>query len=116
MTDITQHFDTFYQQIAGSRKIYTIQDEKGIPTPQNAEKIKAMPFWSSEQNAQNYIDNKAGYQGFNTLEIEWDVFADKWAQGLWRDGLCAGVNWLVEGEHEYDVELDELVKGVKALI
>ncbi len=116
MTPQEAYFDIFYQEIASTQLLWTIQDEKGIPTPLNSEKIKAMPFWSSLDKAQAYIDGKEGYADFTTLEVSWPTFAEKWADGLWTDGLCAGVNWKSDSEKNYDVEAADLVKGVKTVI
>ncbi|AWB67436.1 DUF2750 domain-containing protein [Saccharobesus litoralis] len=106
----------FCLQVAANQKLWTIQDEKGIPAPENSEKIRSMPFWSSHELAQAYISNASGYQAFQPLEIDWAVFAEKWAQGIHHDGLCVGLNWLAEQETNVDIEVAELVEKIKAAI
>ncbi|NTS76773.1 DUF2750 domain-containing protein [Catenovulum sp. SM1970] len=115
-TTTEQVLADFYQQVASDLNLFTIRDEQGIPTPNNSENIKAMPFWSSQALAQAYLEQAEGFANFEILPISWADFSEKWVPGMWRDGLCAGINWQATAESQIDVELDELVEAIKALI
>lgn len=114
MSQSAEFENTFCQALVDANTIYTIKDDKGIPTPNNSENIKTMPFWSSEQNAQAFIAKAQGYQGFEPLAVEWSVFVEKWATGLHKDGLCMGLDWVGDSAEGYDVEVAEFIATAKA--
>lgn len=102
-------------EMAESEMIYTIQDEQGIPTTENSEGEPTMPFWSSEEKAQAFIQTTAGYEKFAVLAINWDQFAEKWVPGLDRDKLLAGLNWQGGDQAQgFDLEPFELYDKVEA--
>ena len=100
-------------EIAESECIFTIQDAQGIPTTENSEGEKTMPFWSSDAKAQSFIESMDGYKEFTILPIEWRVFAEKWVPGLDADKLLAGLNWEGEGAKGFDLEPFELLEKVE---
>ena len=101
-------------EIAESEQIFTIQDEQGIPSTENSEGEATMPFWSSAEKAQSFIQQTAGYENFQVLAIEWEVFAEKWVPGLDRDKLLAGLNWEQGGEAKgFDLMPFELLEKVE---
>lgn len=105
----------FLAEIAASASIWTIQDDSGIPSTVNSEGEGSMPFWSSRQRALDFMAAVPGYAGFEPMEIAWDVFAEKWAPGLDRDDLLAGLNWEGSEARGLDLEPFELVEKVESL-
>ena len=106
----------FYKQVAATQSLWTIRDEAGIPVPESDDGTKAMPFWSSRALAELIIKNVADYNGFYPIEISWQDFKEKWAPGLTRDGLLAGVNWAGITASGPDIIPAELIKNVEAAI
>lgn len=102
-----------YSEILEADAIFTIQDESGIPTTENIEGEKTMPFWSCEEQAQAFIDSVKGYSAFSVLKVEWKVFAEKWLPGLDADGLLAGLNWQGETGAGFDFDAYELYEKVE---
>ncbi|WP_157964689.1 DUF2750 domain-containing protein [Algibacillus agarilyticus] len=113
MLDIEQIETLFCQQIVELDKVWTIQDEKGIPTPLNSENIRSMPFWSELTSAESFIAKMAGYEAFQVLEIAREAFVDKWISGIHQDGLCIGLNWSAESDNNIDIEPAELADKIK---
>lgn len=113
MLDIEQIETLFCQQIVQFNKVFTIQDEKGIPTPLNSENIRSMPFWSESTLAEAFIAKMSGYDAFNVLEIDREQFVDKWISGIHQDGLCIGLNWSAESDNNIDIEPAELADKIK---
>ena len=103
-----------YSEILAADAIFTIQDASGIPTTENVEGEKTMPFWSSEEKAQAFIASAEGYSDFAVLKVEWKVFAEKWLPGLDADGLLAGLNWQGETGEGFDFDAYELYEKVEA--
>lgn len=103
-----------YSEILAADAIFTIQDESGIPTTENAEGEKTMPFWSCAEKAQTFIDGAPGYAAFSVLKVEWKIFAEKWLPGLDADGLLAGLNWQAENGAGFDFDAYELYENVEA--
>ncbi|PIE36925.1 MAG: hypothetical protein CSA54_02685 [Gammaproteobacteria bacterium] len=104
------------REIRQAQAIFTIQDSAGIPSTENSEGEKTMPFWSSHEHARHFIDSVAGYADFAVLEIPWPLFVEKWLPGLNADSLLAGLNWQGADACGFDLEPDELAEKVAAAI
>lgn len=104
---------TAYSEILEADAIFTIQDAAGIPSTENVEGEKTMPFWSSEEKAQAFIKSAPGYASFSILKVEWKTFAEKWLPGLDRDGLLAGLNWQGDSGEGFDFDAYELYEKVE---
>lgn len=113
----TNHIEyPFYQQVAATQKLYTIMDEQGIPTPQGEDGQAAMPFWSTEGKALAFIQANAGYQAFKPYEIDYEIFKEKWFEGLVQDDLLVGLDWLDASESACVTEVEILVREVQNVI
>jgi len=115
MSNAATQANEFYKQVAATGIVWTIRDDAGIPVPES-DGAKAMPFWSSQSRAELIIQEVPDYHGFTPMEISWQDFKDKWAPGLTRDGLLAGVNWSGSTASGYDMYPAELVKNVETAI
>jgi hypothetical protein len=104
MSQSSLHANAFYKDVAKNRKVWSIRDKGGVPAPKGDVGKRAMPFWSTIQRAQKVVANSEAYSGFDTFELSWDVFRDKWLVGLEQDGLLVGVNWSGQTAVGYDVE------------
>lgn len=96
--------------------MWTIQDEGGIPAPQEAHSDqRVMPFWSKQSRAQRIIDTVPAYAGFRAdLRVELDEWFDRWLPGLERDGLLIGVNWTGKGATGYDISPADILRNLTA--
>jgi hypothetical protein len=104
MTQSSLQADAFYKDVARTKKVWGIKDKSGIPAPIGDKGKRAMPFWSSPSRVQKIIETADAYAGFETFELAWDVFRDRWLPGLEKDGLMVGVNWSGSRAVGYDVE------------
>jgi hypothetical protein len=106
----------FYREVAATRVVWTIRDDGGFPAPLNLSGERAQPFWSSRSRVERIIKNVPAYSEFSPYEISWDDFRSRWAPGLTNDGVLVGVNWSGQRAVGYDVEPEELVRCVQAVI
>ncbi|WP_143870552.1 DUF2750 domain-containing protein [Catenovulum sediminis] len=108
----------FYREVAASEKLFTILDDKGIPTPAGSDGQCSMPFWSSEEKAHAFIQQNSGYSDFKTYSVEWSAFCEKWFEGLVKDDLLVGLNWqLADGDNcvtEPEILIREVLNCLKA--
>jgi hypothetical protein len=73
--------------------VYTVRDEDGYPAPAGADGVRAMPFWSEAERAQQIVAQVPPYQGFRVVAIDLADWLSAWLPCLDRDGLNAGINW-----------------------
>jgi hypothetical protein len=106
----------FYREVAKTRVVWTVRDEGGFPAPMNPEGKRAQPFWSSRSRVERIIESVPAYSGFEPYEISWADFCAKWIPGFVRDGLLVGVNWSGKRAVGYDLEPENLVRSVEAVI
>jgi hypothetical protein len=104
MTQSSLQANAFYSDVAKNKKVWSVSDESGVPVPLGDGGKRAMPFWSSLARVQKVVETVESYYGFETFEISWEVFRDRWLKGLEKDGLLVGVNWGGEKLVGYDVE------------
>lgn len=102
----------FYREVAENKMLYTIIDDKGIPTPTNSEGELVMPFWSNQQNALNFIEQSSGFNGFKVFEVDWEIFSEKWIPGIAKDDLMVGLNWQQAEAENCVSEVELLLQGV----
>jgi hypothetical protein len=84
--------------------VWTVEDDEGIPAPENADGQRAMPFWSTQSRVENIIASAPAYAGFRPRELSLDEFQERWLGGLEQDGLLVGINWSGGSATGYDVE------------
>lgn len=102
----------FYRQVAQTESLFSIIDDKGIPTPTGDDGLKVMPFWSSEAAALDFIQSNEGFTQFQPYPIEWSIFQDKWIEGIAQDDLLVGLNWQkIDGENCV-TEVELMLKGI----
>lgn len=116
MSQASSQAHAFYKEVAQKKVVWTIKDEGGYPAPMTSEKKRAQPFWSSASRATKIVREVKVYSGFEVVSITWDVFKEKWATGLSKDGLLAGVNWSGKNAQGYDLDPKLLVEYVERLI
>ena len=116
MSQSSSQATQFYTEVAKNRKLYTIRDKEGFPAPINSEGERAQPFWSSKSRVEIIIKNVKAYSGFEVVELEWDIFTERWVPGLTKDKILVGVNWSGENVTGYDIQPIEVQKNVEANI
>jgi hypothetical protein len=98
------HADAFFQEVLREGQVWAIRDSSGIPAPQGAGGVRAMPFWSLASRAEKIITTVDAYAGFETFGIPLDEWRSRWLPGLERDGLFLGLNWSGPRATGYDIE------------
>ena len=83
------HAAALYREVTTSGKVWTIQNAFGFPAPQEGGE-RAMPFRSSRNRAEQIIRSVPGYPGFTPVELELDVYLNRWIAGRTRDKLRVG--------------------------
>ena len=116
MSQSASQASSFYKEVADTRKVWTVRDSGGFPSPLNTEGKRAQPFWSSLSRVEKIIKNVPDYSSFEPVEISWDDFSKKWVPGLSRDGLLVGVNWSGNSVTGYDIEPETVKKNVESYI
>jgi hypothetical protein len=106
MSNAASHANAFYRQVAQDKKIWTVKDAVGFPSPMNSEGKRAQPFWSSLSRVELIKKNVPAYAAFEPHEISWEAFRDRWLPGLKKDGILIGVNWSGQRAKGYDIESD----------
>ena len=105
----------FYREVAKTRVVWTVRDEGGFPTVTSSGK-QAQPFWSSRSRVERIIKSVPAYSGFKPYEVSWEDFCSKWVPDFVKDGLMVGVNWSGKRAVGYDIEPENLVRSVEAII
>jgi hypothetical protein len=106
----------FYREAATTRVIWTVRDEGGFPAPMTSSRQRAQPFWSSRSRVERIIKSVPAYSGFEHCEVSWEGFCSRWVPDFVRDGLLVGVNWSGKRAVGYDIEPENLVRSVEAVI
>ena len=96
-------------------RVWTVEDDGGIPAPETAEGKRSMPFWSSVSRVEKIIDNVDAYSGFRPREMSLAEFEGEILVELEDDGLLVGVNWSGENATGYDVEPADVRGWLEAL-
>lgn len=106
----------FYSDVAKTGKVWTIRDEGGFPAPLKSDGSRAQPFWSSLSRVEKIIKTVPVYTSFQSVELTWEVFRDRWLPGLEKDGILVGVNWSGKNAVGYDLESRSVKAAVEAQI
>lgn len=113
MSNAASHAHAFYRQVAQEKKVWTVKDASGFPAPMNSERKRAQPFWSSLSRVELIRKSVPAYAGFESHEISWETFRDRWLPGLKKDGILIGVNWSGDRAKGYDIESDFVRQAIE---
>ncbi len=106
----------FYREVARTRVLWTLKDERGFPAPRTSDGTRAQPFWSSRSRVESIIDTVPAYSGFQPYEVSWQEFCDRRVPGLNEDGMKVGVNWSGARARGYDIEPPRVRESVETLM
>jgi hypothetical protein len=95
-------------EVQAAEAVWTVEDDEGMPAPENAEGRRAMPFWSSRARVEKIIATVPAYAGFRPRRLSLSEFEEEWLDDLERDGLLVGVNWSGRRATGYDVEVGDV--------
>ena len=106
----------FYRDVAKNLRLWTVEDDDGVPAPKNREGTRCMPLWSSQGRVEKIIKTAPAYSTFRPLEMSWDAFILEWAPDIAHNGMLVGVNW--SGSHAlgYDLDPRDLIGNVTHFI
>jgi hypothetical protein len=101
--------------VAKEKRLWTVRDSGGFPSPLNADGQRSQPFWSSLSRVEKIIKTVPAYTVFEPFELSWADFAAKWVPGLTRDNVLVGLNWSGLRAVGYDVDPMSVKISVEAL-
>lgn len=113
MTTSSLHAAAFYKEITENKKLYTVKDKNGHPSPLNLSGKRAMPFWSSRSRTEKIIEKVKDYNNFEVNEISLNEFRERWLPGLEKDSLLVGINWSGDIATGYDIEPNEVLSNIE---
>ncbi|WP_061248662.1 DUF2750 domain-containing protein [Leptospira noguchii] len=116
MGQSSAQFHQFFIEIKKHKKVWTLCDESGFPSPITISGKRSMPFWSSLNRVQTVINHVDVYFLFKAYEISFQDFIDRWLPGLKNDNLLVGINWTGFKATGYDLEPEEVFKYLNDLI
>lgn len=102
----------FYDEAKRERKVWTVRDNGGIPSPLNGDGSRSMPFWSLRSRAERVIATVPAYEGFEAVEVSLEAFTGRWLPGLAADGLLVGINWSGSHATGYDLTPAEVLSRI----
>jgi hypothetical protein len=114
MSQSASQANIFYKEVSKLKKLWTIRDSGGFPSPKNSDEERAQPFWSSLERAKHILNSVPAYQSFEIVELDWPVFVERWIPGLTKDKILVGVNWSGESARGYDIEPKEIKINVES--
>ena len=106
----------FYREVATIRIVWTVRDDGGFPAPLTSSGKRAQPFWSSRSRVERIFKTVPAYAGFVPYAVSWADFCEKWVPEFVRDDMLLGVNWSGKRAVGYDIEPENLVRSVQAVI
>ncbi|WHY78647.1 DUF2750 domain-containing protein [Neobacillus sp. WH10] len=104
--------DSFFEELEKNQKVWTIENEQGVPTATNMEGQCFLPFWSSKLGAEKIIASVRVYQEYKPIEILLDDFLN-WLTELEDDGLMIGINWRGKQLIGHEMEPSEIIDQIK---
>lgn len=116
MSQAASQASAFYKEVARTKVVWTVKDDRGFPAPKTSSGRRAQPFWSSRSRAERIIKNVPAYKGFMPHEISWSDFESRWVLSLIKNNFLVGVNWSGPKAVGYDLEPERVMNSVKALI
>jgi Protein of unknown function (DUF2750) len=108
MTQSASQATAWRTDVRASGRVWTVEDDDGIPAPINADGRRSMPFWSTRSRVERIIAAVPAYAGFRPCELTVEEFGTRWLEDLERDGLLVGINWSGAAATGYDVEPAEV--------
>ena len=91
----SQRYDHVIGLIKKGSSLWTLADTEGcLIIDLGSDKV--LPIWPAEQLALTWADKD--YQGFTSLEITPEAWAEKWLPGMQNDGFSVGVAPNLAGE------------------
>ncbi|WP_312473351.1 DUF2750 domain-containing protein [Neobacillus sp.] len=104
--------DSFFEELEKQQKVWTIENEQGVPTATNMDGQSLLPFWSSKPGAVKIIASVQVYREYKPIEILLDDFLN-WLKELEDDGIMIGINW--RGKHMigHEVKPNEIIDRIK---
>lgn len=114
MTISAAQADAFYSEILQNDEVWTIQDPEGIPSPMNAEGVRAMPFWSLRDRAEDAVSNTSAYADFNIVAVTLQEWRSAWLAGMRDDGMLVGINWTGGSVIGDDIDPEEVERNLDA--
>jgi len=103
------HSAAFFTEARNGGLVFGVQDEDGLPAPQDGDGVRAMPFWSRLSRAEKIVASVPAYTQMKPVEIALDEFINRWLPGLERDGLLVGLNWSGARATGYDLTPSEVL-------
>ena len=83
----------FFREIGAEGRVWTLEDDGGVPAPRGTDGHRAMPFWSRRSRVERIIATVPAYARFRPREVSGEDFVGRWLPGLARDGLLVGLSW-----------------------
>jgi hypothetical protein len=108
MTQSASQAAAWRTDVRATGRLWTVEDDDGIPAPIKAEGRRAMPFWSTRSRVEKIIASVPAYANFRPVEVSLKEFGNRWLDELERDGLLVGINWSGPAATGYDVEPAEV--------
>ncbi|MBW3528158.1 DUF2750 domain-containing protein [Shewanella sp. NKUCC05_KAH] len=115
MTTSSLHASAFYKEVSKSKELWSIRDSGGIPSPNNLDGVRVMPFWSSRSRAEKLIKNVEAYRGFEPFSVPLSEFSSRWVTGLIKDQSLVGLNWSGLKATGFDVAPREVLINLEYL-
>ena len=116
MSQAASQAAVFYRDVAEHRIVWTLFDDGGYPAPLTRSGRRSMPWWSSTTRVQKIIRTVPAYSGFTPIGFTWEDFLAEWVPQLRKDRFLAGVNWSGKRALGYDLEPDDVVANVTAVM
>ncbi|PEJ59264.1 hypothetical protein CN692_07230 [Bacillus sp. AFS002410] len=102
----------FINEIIERQKVWTIQNNEGIPTT-SSDREESMPFWSSKLRTENVIKSVPVYHDYQVLEMSFETFKNVWLPRLDKDGLYIAANLSGESLVGNDWRPEELLEQIQ---
>lgn len=112
MTISAAQADSFYTEVLQNDEVWTIQDPEGIPSPLNAEGVRAMPFWSLRDRAEDAVSSTSAYADFNIVAVPLQEWRSAWLTGMRDDGMLVGINWTGGNVTGADLDPEEVERSL----
>jgi hypothetical protein len=93
MTQSASQAAAWRTDVRATGRLWTVEDDDGVPAPITADGRRAMPFWSTRSRVEKLIAAVPDYEDFRPRELTVEEFGTRWLDGLERDGLLVGINW-----------------------
>ncbi len=71
-------YHQFFIEIKKYKRVWTLRDDKGFPSPMTSSGKRSMSFWSSLKRVRNIIEYGDAYSLFESHEISYQDFVDQW--------------------------------------